>query len=184
MGRRKRSGGMRAVDGVGEEKVSSVVQSSGDTVVPMKYLLNKKAVKQLIESDNEANEIDSELLLRPGKKGASKRALTSWSKSKVAPHLKRVTTELRQTSTVAYKSDVSSDISDDIDSVISANSDNENILNVSYKSDVTRNVRKASIAKSIKNKQKHQFSSEELATLERQKEYFRKVDQHELHVSA
>ena len=180
MGRHTKSSGRRATGGVEDEKVSSIVQSERVALMPIKYL-SKREVKQLLESDDEVDEIDCELLLRPSKKVATKRAL-SLSKSKVAPHLKKVTTELRQKSTVACKSDVSSDISDDIDSIISENSDNENILNVSYISDVTRNVRKT-IAKSTKNKQKYQFSSEELAILDRQKEYFRKVDQHELHIS-
>ncbi len=180
MGRHKKSSGRRAANGVEEEKISSIVQSEIDAVVPIKYL-SKSEVKQLLESDDEVDEIDSELLLRPSKKVATKRAL-SLSKSKVAPHLKKGTTEFRLTSTVACKSDVSSDISDDVDSIISENLDNENILNVSYKSDVTRNVVRKTIAKSTKIKQKYQFSSEELTILDRQREYFRKVDQHELHI--
>jgi len=111
------------------------------------------------------------------------RALSS-SKGLAAPQLKSVTNEFRTKSAYAYNGDVSSDISDENDAEDnSVKSDNENVLNVSYKSDVTRNVVKKIISKSSKTKQKYEYSSEDLAFLERQKEYFRKIDQYELHIS-
>jgi len=190
MGRYKRLRAGKALRTVGGEAVPSKVPPGNDdaAVEPPRRssYLSKREIKKLLESDDEVEELkdaDSEFITQQTKVAAMNRALSS-SKGLAAPQLKSVTNEFRTKSAYAYNGDVSSDISDENDAEDnSVKSDNENVLNVSYKSDVTRNVVKKIIAKSSKTKQKYEYSSEDLAFLERQKEYFRKIDQYELHIS-
>lgn len=190
MGRYKRLRAGKALRTVGGEAAPSKVPPGNDdaAVEPPRRssYLSKREIKKLLESDDEVEELkdaDSEFITQQTKVAAMNRALSS-SKGLAAPQLKSVTNEFRTKSAYAYNGDVSSDISDENDAEDnSVKSDNENVLNVSYKSDVTRNVVKKIISKSSKTKQKYEYSSEDLAFLERQKEYFRKIDQYELHIS-
>ena len=180
MVRHKKPSSNKAVSNVGEIKKESMLKAGGSSKAP-KYL-SKREVKLLLESDDDLEEVESEVLVQPSTSVAVN-STESFTKSNVAPKWKKVNC---LTSTTAYKSDVSSDISDNSDDKTSLDLDNENILNVSYKSEVTRHVVKKNIAKSSKDsksKPKYQYSSDELAFFERQKEYFRKIDQHELNIS-
>jgi hypothetical protein len=184
MVRHKKLSSNKAVNNVGEIKKASMPKAGGSSKAP-KYL-SKREVKLLLESDDDLEEVESEVLVQPSTSVAAN-STESFTKSNVAPKWKKVSSAVNcLTSTAAYKSDVSSDISDNSDDEVSLNLDNENILNVSYKSEVTRHVVKKNITKSSKDsksKPKYQYSSEELAFFERQKEYFRKIDQHELNIS-